>query len=301
MYNKYGRLYMLNWTVDGVWQLWSCTAHSCRVKSVCIRSNNRMQRMQIFFCLPSSAHGGGCLHVLTGAMPGCLLPHSTYSEMSCLPTHRPAVLLCGVLCPTVLDVLPPHHTHTHTTGGSGQKLLRACCLPLTSPRRSAARLRCRRTAGRRCCVWSTSQTLMAACRAPRSRKYIRTPIWGLTPPPRCRSLLSFASVATVAALQQPSSQREVWCSFQKAAAFFFTPDDRGGVLVGSRTRPLGLLALLRVFACRSLFPGIGPDGSLPQDPQDLPFTLAVAVNKFDLLPQQATTQRVQQWVRSRCV
>jgi hypothetical protein len=50
---------------------------------------------------------------------------------------------------------------------------------------------------------------------------------------------------------------------------------------------------------RSLFPGIGPDGSLPKDPEDLPFDLAVAVNKFDLLPMQATRQRVQQWVRTR--
>lgn len=50
---------------------------------------------------------------------------------------------------------------------------------------------------------------------------------------------------------------------------------------------------------RSLFPGIGPDGALPKDPEDLPFDLAVAVNKFDLLPTQATRQRVQQWVRTR--
>lgn len=60
-----------------------------------------------------------------------------------------------------------------------------------------------------------------------------------------------------------------------------------------------MLQMAAVLACRSLFPGIGPDGSLPSDPQDLPFTLAVAVNKFDLLPTQATQRRVEQWVRTR--
>eukprot|EP00775_Hariotina_reticulata_P012285 gene12285-12421_t len=52
-------------------------------------------------------------------------------------------------------------------------------------------------------------------------------------------------------------------------------------------------------ALTSLFPGVGgATASLPSDPEDLPFKLAVAVNKFDLLPTQATPQRVQQWVRS---
>lgn len=63
--------------------------------------------------------------------------------------------------------------------------------------------------------------------------------------------------------------------------------------------PVLLLPTNSHTVCRSLFPGIGPDGSLPKDPEDLPFDLAVAVNKFDLLPTQATRQRVQQWVRAR--
>ncbi|KAF6251140.1 hypothetical protein COO60DRAFT_669368 [Scenedesmus sp. NREL 46B-D3] len=41
----------------------------------------------------------------------------------------------------------------------------------------------------------------------------------------------------------------------------------------------------------------GRPGAPPQDA--LPFQLAVAVNKFDLLPSQATPKRVEQWVRSR--
>lgn len=34
-------------------------------------------------------------------------------------------------------------------------------------------------------------------------------------------------------------------------------------------------------------------------PQDLPFQLAVAANKTDLLPSQATPRRVEQWARLR--
>ncbi|KXZ56942.1 hypothetical protein GPECTOR_1g85 [Gonium pectorale] len=48
-------------------------------------------------------------------------------------------------------------------------------------------------------------------------------------------------------------------------------------------------------ALKSLFPpGVGDEP--PAEPK---FTLMVAVNKFDLLPSEATTTRVQQWVRLR--
>jgi putative protein kinase ArgK-like GTPase of G3E family len=46
----------------------------------------------------------------------------------------------------------------------------------------------------------------------------------------------------------------------------------------------------------ALFPG---STTLPADTEDLPFQLAVAVNKFDLLPSQATAGRVEGWVRLR--
>eukprot|EP00878_Enallax_costatus_P040541 GHUV01046847.1.p1 GENE.GHUV01046847.1~~GHUV01046847.1.p1 ORF type:complete len:471 (+),score=122.78 GHUV01046847.1:943-2355(+) len=52
-------------------------------------------------------------------------------------------------------------------------------------------------------------------------------------------------------------------------------------------------------ALTSLFPGVGGDAPLPTDPDNLPFQLAIAVNKFDLLPTQATPRRVEQWVRLR--
>ncbi|KAG2482323.1 hypothetical protein HYH03_018745 [Edaphochlamys debaryana] len=48
-------------------------------------------------------------------------------------------------------------------------------------------------------------------------------------------------------------------------------------------------------ALRSLF----PPGTGDEAPEELKFRLMVAVNKFDLLPAQATPLRVQQWVRTR--
>ena len=51
------------------------------------------------------------------------------------------------------------------------------------------------------------------------------------------------------------------------------------------------------LALKSLLP---PDFDLAtSDPASLGFKLMVAVNKFDLLPSQATATRVEQWVRLR--
>ncbi len=51
------------------------------------------------------------------------------------------------------------------------------------------------------------------------------------------------------------------------------------------------------MALKSLLP---PDFDLAtSDPAALGFKLMVAVNKFDLLPSQATATRVEQWVRLR--
>lgn len=52
----------------------------------------------------------------------------------------------------------------------------------------------------------------------------------------------------------------------------------------------------------ALFPAIdaAPPGGAPADaPPELPFTLLLAVNKFDLLPTQATPRRIEQWARLR--
>ncbi|GFR47130.1 hypothetical protein Agub_g8817, partial [Astrephomene gubernaculifera] len=51
------------------------------------------------------------------------------------------------------------------------------------------------------------------------------------------------------------------------------------------------------LAIKSLFPPSPPD----QPPLEPKFRLMVAVNKFDLLPSQATPTRVQNWVRTRLV
>jgi hypothetical protein len=48
--------------------------------------------------------------------------------------------------------------------------------------------------------------------------------------------------------------------------------------------------------CRAL---LQRQESIPKDADALPFQFMVAVNKFDLLPRQATARRVEQWVRSR--